>query len=465
MDINQTRYNAEVANCAAWGIEKLREKIGETSRLLTARCQELKARGSWDDVLVFQGDAASKRQQMSDMNTDLAAWNDAYEIRQRDLTWADNIELATGVRPAEDSPARVDAPTYHTLDQQPVRDITQSPYGRAIRNHFNPAMQAGNLEAIVGINGGCVGEFAEDGYGTSLTNALFSTSSWTPESVRSGRFELLPRHMPIFPRVLPVINVNQANYVWVEETTATGGATRAEGAAANEATIAAGVKTVAMRSVAVTIGMTEESMDDVPAARGHVTRRLPMLMEDVIDGQCLNGSGTGTNFDGFLSYTGTNELTLAANALSAPTQAKNFDMLVSFHKMIVDQVVAGGTSAQPDLTFFNPSLYHQLRCMVDENGRFYFGDPTASGMARLYGVPFSFHTRLPDSANDAVVGLMGAFRAHTAYLSRKGLSFAMTDTHGTEFVEFKLRFRLDTRGNVACFQKKALTKIKANSTY
>ena len=475
MDINQSRFNSELAGCAGWGLEKLKNNITTTQALLAKACGELKVSGSYDDVKAITGaTVADVRQKMSDMNTDLAAWQDTYTERQKDQKWSSAIVDAKNdpIKHADFANADVIGSDRLLSAYGVPLESRRNPSAfrkDAIRRAFNEVMNAGSPEAgyaaIANRKFEFDGAFGEDGVGESIMNATFSTASWSPESVRSGRFELLARHLPTLPRILPVLQVNQAQYVYIDESTATGGATRAESAAASEATLAAAVKTESMKSVAVTLPVTAETLEDVPGSRAYITRRLPMLMEDVLDTQLLSGDGAGSNFNGFLNRADTNVTAFADTTLSAPTQAKTLAMIIAVHLAMMNQIKNAGPSGAADLVLFNPQVFHQLVTAVDANGNFMFGPVSQQGPRFLFGIPFEPHFQLPVNADAATVGLMAAFRSQTAYLSRKGMSFAMTDSHGTEFTELKTRFRLDMRGGLAIFKVKAVTKLNAGAAF
>ena len=486
MEVNETRYNSELASAKLLGTDTLKTKIDEGNAKLGRAAAQLAETGAFADVKEFGGSAAEVQESMVSLNTDLTAWNKEYSERQANQEWAKNLNKRTAKPPANDDNGH-NRPTPEELGEGSVTGRSEAPFYASVNQMWRRLGTVaestgldkdGLFNAIRNIKFNSDYNFGDEGVGQSISNAAFGTPSWTPESTRTGRVPMLPRHDPILPRLLPVVTWSQAAYPYVQEKTAfvgtgksgalesRGDADRDEGAKGPEATMTMELVTEPITSKAFSMPVHSEVLEDVPGSRNHVTMRMPQLMEDILNNNLLNGErqpNATKGIVGFLNRTGTRSATFADEALSAPTTDKTLALLVAIHLAIVNQV--GNAAAYPDYALFNLQMYHQILTAQDKEGRFLFGGPTAQGMRSIWGVPFTFHPNMPVNANGAKVGLMGAFRSHSAYISRKGMTLAFTDSNDDEFEKLIGRFRVDVRHGLALYRPAAFTVLSAGGTF
>ena len=483
MEIQKLRYDSELQNAANLGTDTLREKVMAGNRKLGAAATELAKTGRFADIKEFNGDPDSIKEQMSNLNTDLAAWGKELADRDANSAWAKRIEEQNKDNGGNQQPHN---PSPEDLQNGKHTTVALSPFIHSVEHMWNriaEVAEGSGLEkdalfasisgvkfsADLALDGGQVGE--------SIRNAAFGTTSWTPESVRDSRVPMLPRHDPILPAILPVVQWGQAAYPYVQEASAfvgsgksgalekRGDADRSEGEKATEATMTMELATEPITSKAFTMPVHSEVFEDVPGARSHVTMRMPQLMQDVLNNSLLNGeraSNATKGVVGFLNRIGTRSFEFAAGALSSPTIDETLELIVATHQAIVNQV--GNAAAYPDMMLLNLELYHQIKTARDKDGRLLLGDYSGRGTDMLWGVPFTFHPNMPVNANGAKVGLMGAFRSHSAYISRKSMTLAYTESNEDEFEKLIGRFRLDVRHGMAVYRPAAFTVLKADGT-
>ena len=477
MEVNKTRYDSTLAAAAGLGIDTLKKNLDEGRKKLGLAAKQLAETGSFAKVTEFTGDGASIKESMSNLNTDLAAWGKEHSDRQSNVEWAKKLE------DRENTPVK--RPTPEQLNSGIQISKANAPFLKSVNSAFEriaKVMESGMsgeqaLKAINGIVFNAEMQLDESGIGESILNAAFGTASWTPESTRTGLVPTLPRHVPILPAILPVVTWSQAAYPYVQEKTAkvgTGGsgalesrgnADRDEGAKGPEATLEMELVSEPITSKAFTLPVHQEVLEDVPGSRSHVTGRMPMLMQDVLNNNLLNGnrqSNATNGIVGFLNRAGTRSMTFDAGHLSDPTQTESIENFVKIHEAIVNQV--GNAAAYPDQMILNLQLYHQFKTARDADGRLLLGDYTGRGMDVLFGVPFGFHPNMPVNANGAKVGIMGAFRSHCAYISRKGMTLAYSDSNADEFEKLIGRWRIDVRHGLAVYRPAAFTVLTADAT-
>lgn len=489
MEINKTRYDKTLADSQAFSYDHCKKLVDEGRAKLMKASTQLVKTGNFAEVSEFNGSAAEKQEQMSNLNTDLTAWNEHLGNLQANIEWAkrqsEHAETQTDSATGEQKPVR---PSPEQLQNGLHIGVEDSCFRRVSNKLFKQLAKLEKESADVGVKDllmqlkGVQFEadfaFADGNVGESISNVSFGTTSWTPESRRSGLMAELPRHVPILPNLLPVVRWGQAAYPYVKETKALiaggssdpdkfrGDAYRDEGTSGPEAELAVDVVTEPITSMSYYLNVHQEVLEDVPGARGYVNQRMPMLGDDILNDRLLNGQRAQNATKGVVGFLNRpNLLTMAAadNTLGAnSTDALLVDFIDDIQDAMMENVVKG--AAYPDFCLFNPKVFAMLRKVKDKQGRYYFGDPSTVGIRSLWGVPFSWHPTMPVIANDAKVGLMGAFRSHSAYIARKGMTLAFSDSHDKNFTALVGTFRVDLRHGLAVYRDAAFTIISAGAT-
>ena len=86
----------------------------------------------------------------------------------------------------------------------------------------------------------------------------------------------------------------------------------AEAAAKPESTLVLALVNEPVRKVATYVPVSDEMLEDLEAARSYLDSRLRMFVQQAMEAQLLNGSGTAPNIRGLLDPTGVQTVTTIA---------------------------------------------------------------------------------------------------------------------------------------------------------
>lgn len=280
------------------------------------------------------------------------------------------------------------------------------------------------------------------------TKDLFErTDGWGPESTRSGRVEL----QPVAPDVqvtdfLPHATINQASYKYMLESTFSVAATEiAEGATFPEADLALTEQSLPVEKVAVWIPVTDEQLEDEPAARAYIDMRLRYMLARRLDTQLINGNGTSPNLSGTLDQSGIN------NVVNATTSQPLIDSLGTLFLAINEN---GFT--EPNVAFVTPTELDLIRKSKTADGQYLWAHPSTQGPATVWGVPLKALFGVLPAGTRAVAGDY----AHYSLLAvKRGIDMQVTNSHSTHFIEGKQAIRADMRCVVVHFRPKAFGSI------
>jgi HK97 family phage major capsid protein len=254
-----------------------------------------------------------------------------------------------------------------------------------------------------------------------------TTAGFPPESVRTGRIvEAALRPIGVLD-IIPSTPTNQAAVVYMRETVTTpAAAERAEAAVYAEADISYAEDSSTVRSIGVSLPVTDEQLEDVPGVQGMIDGRLLFFLRQRLDGQVLNGSGTPPALRGIL------------NAVTIQTQAKGADPTFdAIHKAMTLVMVTG--RAVPSAIILNPNDWQDLRLTRTADGIYILGNPADVGAQRLWGLPVVVTDALTENT-----GLVGDFVNHCELRPRRGAEVqvgldADDFTHGIQTIRAGLR--------------------------
>ncbi|TMC31735.1 MAG: phage major capsid protein, partial [Chloroflexi bacterium] len=117
---------------------------------------------------------------------------------------------------------------------------------------------------------------------TTMTTA----AGWAPQAIRSGLVVPIATRPVQVLDLLPQSNTQQANVVFMEETTFTNNAAEAaEGAAYAENVEALTERTALVQKIAVFLPVTDEQLADVDQAKAFVNNRLTFSIRQRLDNQ------------------------------------------------------------------------------------------------------------------------------------------------------------------------------------
>lgn len=209
--------------------------------------------------------------------------------------------------------------------------------------------------------------------------ALFDTSSLTPESVRLPVIVTPGEQQPTVASLMPNGRTSQPVIKYMEETTTTPGASEtAESGEKPEAAIAFTERTANVVKIAVTLPVTDESLEDNDFIESYLNTRLQAFVMQREDSQLINGTGGGSpaQLKGILAY-----------SIGATSQGSD-NLADAIHKAMTEIQVDSYLPATG--VVIHPSDWETLRLMRenddDGTGAYLFGPPSQAGDSTIWGL-------------------------------------------------------------------------------
>jgi capsid protein len=277
----------------------------------------------------------------------------------------------------------------------------------------------------------------------TLKADFLTSAGWEPESLRTGRVELMPtRPAPHVTEFFPQTTTTMAAVVYMEETTFTNAAAeRAENTAYPEAALALTEKSEQVRKVAVWLPVTDEQFEDEPRARDYVNNRLPFMIRQRLDSQVLTGSGASPNLRGTENVVGIN------------TQALGTDSIPDAIYKGIRKCRDTGFS-EPNVVFIAPSKWENVRLLKTADGVYIWGHPSMPGPFTIWGVPV-----VETTAVTSTKAVLGDYANFSELALRRGMDVQVTNSHGEFFVSGKLAIRADIRAAVLHYRPLAFCAV------
>lgn len=273
------------------------------------------------------------------------------------------------------------------------------------------------------------------------------TDGWSPESTRSGRLELYPTEPAVqVTNFLPSTTINTAAYKYMrEDAFSNAAAETGEGQIYPEADLSLSEASVNVEKIAVWIPVTDEQLEDEPAARSYIDMRLQWMLQKRLDYQIINGNGTAPNLSGTLDQVG------IRNVVNANT---NQPIIDSLGDLFLEINVNG--YAEPNVAFTTPQEMDLIRKAKTADGQYLWAHPSQSGPQTVWGVPLHPVLNVLPAGTRAVTGDY----AHYSLLGiKRGIDMQVTNTHSTFFVEGKQAIRADMRCVVVHFRPAAFGSL------
>lgn len=273
---------------------------------------------------------------------------------------------------------------------------------------------------------------------------LFQTSAgWDPEALRIGRVIEYPVRPLAVVDYIPVIPTTQDTIKYMLESTFTNNAAEAAaGAAVGEAALALTETSQVVEKVGTFIPVTEEQLEDVPAAEAYLNNRLGYMVRARLDSQILNGDGSTPNLKGTLNIGG-----------SLQTQAKGADSTPDAIYKGMDLVRTVGFT-EPSVVFSHPTDWQAVRLLTTADGIYIFGSPLDPGRDMIWGVPVVKTTAVV--VNTMILGDYAMFSA--LYL-RRGITIEMSSGYDDYFVKGKFAVKATMRCSMVHYRTQAFCTI------
>lgn len=274
-----------------------------------------------------------------------------------------------------------------------------------------------------------------------LKAIMTTAAGFAPESTRIGVIVQDEQRPVEVLDSIPVYSTAQAAVVYMEETTFTNAAAeRSEGAAYAEATLVFTERSETVRSIGVSLPVTDEQLDDVDGLRDYVDGRLVFMTRQRADSQVLVGDGNAPNLRGTLNVSGIN------------TQAKGADSTPdAIYKGIVKVQVTG--RAQPDLAIIHPNDWQDVRLLKTADGIYIWGSPADAGPQRIWGLPV-----IPTTAVTEDTAIVGDYARHSGLFVRRGVEVQVGYVND-DFLDGRVTLRAGMRAAMVHFRPSAFTSV------
>lgn len=281
------------------------------------------------------------------------------------------------------------------------------------------------------------------------------------EDPASGGALVLPQYLPgivapVPPQVLVselfaqgVTNSNVINYMR-EKTWVNAAAAVLEGGIKPESTLTFEAASDPVRKLAHWLPVTEELLEDEPAARSYIDARLRagVIMEE--QDQLINGDGTAPNISGILDRTGLTP-DLPRNAAGTPPQS-NADVLLA-----QTMAVFAASLVMPDGYVLNPTNWVSTLMMKTSTGEYFAGGPFSPiQQPTLWGLPVAVTPVIA-----AGIGLVGGFKTAAQIFRKGGVRVEASNSHADFFIKNLVAIRAEERLALACYRPAAFGTVSA----
>jgi HK97 family phage major capsid protein len=278
--------------------------------------------------------------------------------------------------------------------------------------------------------------------GVAELKTLFDTaSSFAVQNIRLPQPITPGSQAPTVASLMPEGRTSQAAIAYMEETTTTNSAAEtAESGSKPESALAFTEKTSAVRKIATSLPITDESLEDVPFIESYIDSRLSLFVRQREDAELVAGNGTAPNLRGFLNVSGIN------------TQARGSDASQ-------DAIFKAGTLVQttsflfPTGVVINPTNWQTIRLMTTSTGIYLFGPPSQPGDNTLWGWDVVSTTAM--TLNSALVG---AFQTGAEVFRRSDLSMQVGWIND-QFVKNQRTILVEERLALVVFRPLAFCKV------
>jgi HK97 family phage major capsid protein len=384
-----------------------------------------------DDDGHFTGDAKDFRKRNDAIGETLAAYEDARTVE--DAIKANEAGIAElhapvgrKVRGGDISPEIGSSPTERkTLGEMFIESPAYK--NRGTGQTFGPQTVI-DLDQVFG-------------KGRGFKTIFDEAAAWSVQNVRLPEPITPGAQQPTVASLMPEGRTSQAAIAYMEETTTTSNAAEtAESGTKPEAALAFTERTSAVRKIAVSLPVTDESLDDIPFIESYLNTRLSFFIVQREDSQLLNGNGTPPNLRGLLNVSGIG------------TQATSTD---SNQDAILKAIVATQVASflEPDAVVLHPNNWLTMRLAKDDVGNYLFGPPNMQGADQVFG-----YRTVRTTAIAAGTGLTGSFRGGAEVFRRTDLSMQVGWVND-QFVKNQRTILLEERLALVAFRPSAFTKI------
>lgn len=224
----------------------------------------------------------------------------------------------------------------------------------------------------------------------------------------------------------------------VAEATTTANGTKPESG------LATAKVTTPVKTIAHWIPATKRALSDAAQIRTLIDNFLEYGLEEELEDQIVSGDGTGENFEGLSTVSGTQ------------SQAWDTDLLTTTRKAKTKVRTVG--RSVPNAYLLNPLDVETMDLLQDNEGRFYRGGPVGTfagngGVAPLWDLPVIESEAVPQGT-----GWVGDFRKAILW-DREQSAITMSDSHANFFIQNLVAILAEMRAAFGVIQPSAFVEI------
>ena len=202
-----------------------------------------------------------------------------------------------------------------------------------------------------------------------------------------------------------------------------------------------------LKKIAGYYKVSDEVLEDAPRLAAHIDGKAIYRHDTTVDGQLLNGNGTGGNMRGVLQTRGIQSLTYAAADGITP------DIMLD----AVD-AVENATDFEADAIVMNRTDYNTLLKLKGGNGLYLAGGPFGDFLRKppIWGVPVYTTSKMA-----AGTVLVGAFRQGGTLFRKNGLQVTVFNQNENDAIYNRVTIVVESRELLAIEHPAAFVKISS----
>ncbi|RAN92654.1 Major capsid protein [Micromonospora saelicesensis] len=206
-----------------------------------------------------------------------------------------------------------------------------------------------------------------------------------------------------------------------------------------ESALALAKVSTTVKTIAHWIPATKRALADAGQVRTLIDQFLRYGLEEELEDQMVNGDGTGENFEGLNTVSGTQ------------SQAYDTDILTTLRKAKTKVRTVGRSIATAYV--MNPADWEKVDLLQDNEARYYFGGPMREGQPTVWGLPVVESEAVAEGAP-----WVGAWRKAVLW-DREQATVQATDSHADFFIRNLVAILGEMRAGFGIIQPNAFVEI------